>query len=169
MHVAVLRGDMRRPCGRHDLAAESRVRYLVVASGSSGRAHWTFSSSTRSQNNIIWECQNGGLLWPPSAAAQYGTIAALPAGICAPGFPSLYSAFIVGLLVDLGFQVRSVGLRVVDVLLNGRCGCRYTCCSSTGGSQNSWRFMIPFLRMVVRVDFCRLIVHGADSPTGNYS
>lgn len=59
----------------------------------------------RGKDNIIWECQNGGQLWGASANAGYGNTAAFPDGICAPGFSSLFTAFIVSLLVDLAFQM----------------------------------------------------------------
>lgn len=41
-------------------------------------------------------------------AAGFDTGRALPAGFCTAGFSSLNTAFIVGLLVDLGFQVTSI-------------------------------------------------------------
>ncbi|KAF8512693.1 hypothetical protein JB92DRAFT_2926606 [Gautieria morchelliformis] len=58
----------------------------------------------RGQDKIAWECQNGQL-WADSAAAGYGNTTAFPSGICPPGFHALYTAFIVGLLADLGFQI----------------------------------------------------------------
>jgi len=59
----------------------------------------------RGQANIDWECANGGQLWTASVAAGFDTGRALPAGFCTAGFSSLNTAFIVGLLVDLGFQM----------------------------------------------------------------
>jgi len=59
----------------------------------------------RGQSNIVWECQNGGQLWGASANAGYGNTSSFPDGICAAGFSSLYTAYIVSLLVDLGFQM----------------------------------------------------------------
>lgn len=60
----------------------------------------------RGKDKIIWECNNGGQLWP----SQTGTVArrttgTVPPGFCAMGFDSLNIAFIVSLVVDLVFQV----------------------------------------------------------------
>ncbi|KAF8514341.1 hypothetical protein BU17DRAFT_52639 [Hysterangium stoloniferum] len=60
---------------------------------------------SRGKDKIIWECQNGGQLWGASANAGYGGTTSFPDGICGPGFSSLFTAFIVSLLVDLGFQI----------------------------------------------------------------
>ncbi|KAL6307665.1 hypothetical protein BKA93DRAFT_815689 [Sparassis latifolia] len=51
------------------------------------------------------ECANGRQLWPASAAAGYGGKTALPSTFCTAGFPSLYAAFIVSLIVGLAFQL----------------------------------------------------------------
>jgi len=59
----------------------------------------------RGKDNIEWECENGGQLWTASAAAGYNNGSSFPGGFCGSGFSSLYAAFIVGLLVDLGFQM----------------------------------------------------------------
>ncbi|TBU50060.1 hypothetical protein BD309DRAFT_986026 [Dichomitus squalens] len=60
----------------------------------------------RGKDKIQWECDNGGQLWSASAAAGYGTSSeTFPSGFCAAGFSSLNVAFIVGLLVDLVFQM----------------------------------------------------------------
>jgi hypothetical protein len=59
----------------------------------------------RGQDKIIWECQNGGQLWGQSEEAGYGNTTKFPEGICAPGWQSLFTAFIVSLLVDLAFQM----------------------------------------------------------------
>ena len=62
------------------------------------------------KDKIQWECDNGGQLWSASAAAGYGTSSeTFPTGFCAAGFSSLNVAFIVGLLVDLVFQVGTFG------------------------------------------------------------
>ena len=58
------------------------------------------------KDKIQWECDNGGQLWTDSAEAGYATSASFPSGFCVSGFSSLNAAFIVGLLVDLVFQVR---------------------------------------------------------------
>ncbi|KAI0660522.1 hypothetical protein C8Q70DRAFT_932809 [Cubamyces menziesii] len=66
----------------------------------------TFSiSRVALKDKIQWECSNGGQLWTDSAEAGYGGSASFPTGFCATGFSSLYAAFIVGLLVDLVFQM----------------------------------------------------------------
>jgi len=57
----------------------------------------------RGKDNIIWECNNGGQIW--SSNAQYAAKATFPVGFCTAGFSSLYSAFVVSLLVDLVFQM----------------------------------------------------------------
>ncbi len=61
------------------------------------------------KDKIQWECQNGGVLWTDSAAAGYGGNVSIPNGFCGSGFSSLNAAFIVSLLVDLGFQVSFLG------------------------------------------------------------
>ena len=57
------------------------------------------------KDKIIWECNNGGQVWSTNAA--YATNSSFPVGFCSAGFNSLNVAFIIGLLVDLVFQVRS--------------------------------------------------------------
>lgn len=57
------------------------------------------------KDKIIWECNHGGQIW--SSNAEYAAKSSLPVGFCAAGFNSLYTAFIISLLVDLVFQVRS--------------------------------------------------------------
>lgn len=60
----------------------------------------------RGKDKITWECSHGGQLWSESAAAGYGgQSSAIPGGFCAAGASSINTAFIVGLLVDLGFQM----------------------------------------------------------------
>lgn len=59
----------------------------------------------RGKDKIQWECQNGGQLWTDSAAAGYGGNVSIPDGFCGSGFSSLNAAFIISLLVDLGFQL----------------------------------------------------------------
>lgn len=51
------------------------------------------------------ECQNGGQLWGQSEEAGYDNAAGFPDAVCGAGFHSLLTAFIICLLVDLGFQV----------------------------------------------------------------
>ena len=57
------------------------------------------------KDKIIWECNHGGQVW--STNAEYAVNSTFPAGFCSAGFNSLNVAFIIGLLVDLVFQVRS--------------------------------------------------------------
>jgi hypothetical protein len=59
----------------------------------------------RGKEKIEWECDNGGDLWPESVAKNYSTSNAFPTEFCIVGFPAINTAFIVGLLVDLGFQL----------------------------------------------------------------
>ena len=67
---------------------------------------FTYSSCSHDRkDNIIWECNHGGQIW--SSNAEYAANASFPVGFCSAGFNSLYTAFIVSLLVDLAFQVRS--------------------------------------------------------------
>lgn len=129
-------GNLRCTRDPHDLGAESRVsRAACFIPGASGlyckNVAWFVDRQQccrcvglwplmhmilthpylHSQSNIDWECQNGQQLWPASAAAGYGgTTAFPPGGICTQGFASLYTAVIVSLLVDMGFQVRRCGL-----------------------------------------------------------
>jgi len=77
--------------------------FIIVICGV--RAIFMIWELNRGKDNIVWECQNGGQLWTTSANAGYANTASFPDGICAPGFQSLYTAFIVSLLVDLGFQM----------------------------------------------------------------
>lgn len=56
------------------------------------------------ESKIVWECENGGQLWTASAAAGYANSSSFPDGICALGFDSLNTAFIVSLVVDIAFQ-----------------------------------------------------------------
>jgi len=77
--------------------------FIIVISAI--RAIFMIWELNRGKSNIIWECQNGGQLWGSAAAAGYATTASFPDAICGPGFQSLYTAFIVSLLVDIGFQM----------------------------------------------------------------
>lgn len=57
----------------------------------------------RGRDNIVWECNHGGQVW--STNAEYAAKSSFPVGFCAAGFSSLYTAFIISLLVDLVFQI----------------------------------------------------------------
>jgi len=59
----------------------------------------------RGRDKIIWECSNGGQLWGQSEEAGYGNSTYLPSAVCAPGWQSLFTAFIFCLLIDLVFQM----------------------------------------------------------------
>lgn len=64
------------------------------------------------KEKIVWECANGGQLWTTSAAAGYGS-GNIPSSFCTAGFASLNTAFIVGMLADLMFQVCWIVINVV--------------------------------------------------------
>jgi len=55
----------------------------------------------RGKDEILWECTNGGQLWPSNAKHVRRTF---PGGFCSMGYDSLNIAFIVSLLVDIVFQ-----------------------------------------------------------------
>jgi len=57
----------------------------------------------RGKDKITWECDHGGQIW--SDNAQYAAKSSFPVGFCSAGFSSLNVAFIIGLLVDLVFQM----------------------------------------------------------------
>jgi len=57
----------------------------------------------RGKDKITWECNHGGQVW--SANAEYAANSSFPVGFCSAGFSSFNAAFIIGLLVDLVFQL----------------------------------------------------------------
>ncbi|KIP11702.1 hypothetical protein PHLGIDRAFT_21438 [Phlebiopsis gigantea 11061_1 CR5-6] len=79
--------------------------FVIVISGV--RAILMIVELQRGKDNIQWECDNGGVLWTDadSTSTDATDSGTLPAGFCSTGFANLYAAFIVALLVDLGFQV----------------------------------------------------------------
>jgi len=77
--------------------------FIIVICGV--RAIFMIWELNRGRDNIVWECQNGGELWGASAEAGYGNSTSFPEAVCGPGWQSLFTAFIVSLLVDLGFQM----------------------------------------------------------------
>jgi hypothetical protein len=77
--------------------------FVIVISGV--RAVFMIWELNRGKDKIVWECQNGGQLWGASEEAGYGTSAGFPDAVCGPGFHSLFTAFIICLLIDLGFQM----------------------------------------------------------------
>lgn len=56
------------------------------------------------EGNIDWECENGGQLWGSAAETTDPSTSTLPSTICDPGFQTLFTLIVVGLLVDLVFQ-----------------------------------------------------------------
>jgi hypothetical protein len=58
----------------------------------------------RGQDEIQWECNNGGQLWTGSVTAGVSNSGSLPSAFCTSGFSSLNTAFIISLLVDLACQ-----------------------------------------------------------------
>jgi hypothetical protein len=61
-------------------------------------------TSVGSKENIVWECNNGGQLWPGAAASDGSTpTTTIPNGLCGTG---LNAAFIIALVIDLFCQVR---------------------------------------------------------------
>jgi len=77
--------------------------FLIIISGV--RAIFMIWEFNRGKDKIIWECENGGQLWGASEEAGYANSLNFPSGMCGPGFQSLYTAFIVSLLVDIAFQM----------------------------------------------------------------
>jgi len=57
----------------------------------------------RGKDKIVWECNQGGQIW--SENAEYAAKSSFPVGFCSAGFNSLNVAFIIGLLIDLVFQM----------------------------------------------------------------
>ncbi|KIM33735.1 hypothetical protein M408DRAFT_325343 [Serendipita vermifera MAFF 305830] len=77
--------------------------FIIVICGV--RAVFMIWELHRGQDKILWECENGGQLWGQSVEAGYANSTRFPSAICAPGWQSLFTAFIVSLLVDLAFQM----------------------------------------------------------------
>jgi len=59
----------------------------------------------RGQDEILWECANGGQLWSDSVTAGVSDPGTIPSSFCTAGFSSLNTAFILSLLVDIVFQL----------------------------------------------------------------
>jgi len=78
--------------------------FLIVISAI--RAILMIVELQRGKDKIAWECNNGGQLWTAAAAAASTTTSgSLPAGFCATGFSSLWTAYIISLLADLVCQL----------------------------------------------------------------
>lgn len=76
--------------------------FIIVLCGV--RAVFMIWQLHRGKDKIIWQCQNGGQLWGESEEAGYANALSFPDGICGPGWQTLFTAFIVCLLLDLAFQ-----------------------------------------------------------------
>ncbi|TFL06166.1 hypothetical protein BDV98DRAFT_609897 [Pterulicium gracile] len=59
----------------------------------------------RGEEHITWQCQNGGQLWTPEAEAASVDRGSMPMAFCTGGAQTLWTVFVVALLVDLVFQV----------------------------------------------------------------
>ncbi|KAI0685075.1 hypothetical protein BC835DRAFT_1386137 [Cytidiella melzeri] len=59
----------------------------------------------RGKDNIQWECDNGGQQWTDTSTATATSTSTFPSGFCTTGFSNLNVAFILGLLIDLVFQI----------------------------------------------------------------
>jgi len=59
------------------------------------------------KDKLAWECNNGGQLWPANLASlgPSTTATAIPTTFCTAGFPSVYAAFIISLLIDLVCEI----------------------------------------------------------------
>ncbi|KAF8727768.1 hypothetical protein AX14_007044 [Amanita brunnescens Koide BX004] len=83
----------------------ARFLWFLLIVISAIRAFIIIVELERGKHNIIWECDNGGQLYSASAAAGYKTSASLPSQFCTIGFSAMNTAWIIALLVDLGFQI----------------------------------------------------------------
>jgi hypothetical protein len=79
-----------------------KIVWIVVIIISAIRAIVMILELQRGQDNIEWECNNGGQLW---GSPSDTTVSKIPSGFCAAGYSSLYAAFVGALLVDLVFQM----------------------------------------------------------------
>jgi len=78
--------------------------FIIVTSGI--RAILMIVELQRGESKIQWECEKGGVLWTASAEANYGgTSTSFPPGFCVSGYGTMRTAFIFGLLIDIGFQL----------------------------------------------------------------
>jgi len=59
---------------------------------------------TRGKDKLAWECDNNGQLWNATPLQLETQTVAMPAGLCIASFHSIFTAFTVSLLIDLGFQ-----------------------------------------------------------------
>jgi len=69
------------------------------------RAVFMIWELTRGQDKIAWECANGGQLYGQTPLQQQTSTLVMPAGLCTPTFSSLFTAFTISLLIDIGFQM----------------------------------------------------------------
>jgi len=77
--------------------------FVIAASGI--RAIFMIWQLYRGKDKIVWECENGGQHWGDTEEDGYNNSSSFPNAICGPGWHSLFTAFIVSLLVDIGFQM----------------------------------------------------------------
>jgi hypothetical protein len=105
---------MRHPRHHNDPPAPRRV------STNANLRRKVSSNVIYRQEKIVWECDNGGALWTDDPIVRADTTVAFPSGFCAAGYPSIYTAFIVSLIVDLVFQVceTMLGSRWILVLMS---------------------------------------------------
>jgi len=59
----------------------------------------------RYQSKIVWECENGGQVWGSSPETGNPSSSKMPASLCSTGWSSLFTIFIVALIIDLVFQL----------------------------------------------------------------
>jgi len=76
--------------------------FLIIVSAV--RAILMIVELQRGKDKIQWECQNGGQQWTDGSTPVNSSSGTIPDGFCTSGFSNLNAAFIVGLLIDLGFQ-----------------------------------------------------------------
>jgi len=77
--------------------------FLLVLSGI--RAALMIWELTRGQDKIAWECANGGQLWNATAIELAASTTTMPVAFCTHPFQTLFTAFVIALLVDIGFQL----------------------------------------------------------------
>lgn len=77
--------------------------FLIVIS--TVRALFMIWQLTRGKAKIAWECANDGKPWGATDLQLIQNTLRMPIGICTASFQSLFTAFTVSLLVDIGFQL----------------------------------------------------------------
>jgi len=87
----------------------NKILWPLIVLISSIRAIIMIVELKRYQSDIAWECQNGGQLWSANATSTVAT-GDMPAAFCSAGFTSLWYCFVVGLLIDIAFQIYAMFL-----------------------------------------------------------